>query len=263
MKAIIFTDLDASLLHEETFSCVEIIDTLKALQSDGVLIVPNTSKTEIETRNVLKSINFTTPFIVENGAKFCDIHHMSHFIGEMDEAFGIPVSELNIRLKKLGGLSFHNDFQPLLKMERDVAAQILGLSGAALEQALNRRYSLLFRYTGPQSKIPVWHDAVSKVGLSFSQGGRVFALSGPHNKATPIQWFSKKLISMQQTVPKIIAIGDSNNDKPMLLAAAIACVIPGLNGSSLALPEHPSVVFAEAPAPFGWRAAAKKALDML
>ena len=87
MKAIIFTDLDASLLHEETFSCVEIIDTLKALRSDGVLIVPNTSKTEIETRNVLKSINFTTPFIVENGAKFCDIHHMPHFIGEAADLF--------------------------------------------------------------------------------------------------------------------------------------------------------------------------------
>ena len=40
MKAIIFTDLDASLLHEETFSCVQIIDTLNALRSDGVLIAP-------------------------------------------------------------------------------------------------------------------------------------------------------------------------------------------------------------------------------
>ena len=148
-------------------------------------------------------------------------------------------------------------------MQRDVASQILGLSGAALEQALNRRFSLLYRYTGSQSKIPFWHNAVSKVGLNLSQGGRVFALSGPHNKATPIQWFSKKLISMQHTAPKIIAIGDSNNDKPMLLAAAIACVIPRLNGSSLALPEHPSVVFAEEPAPFGWQDAAKKALEML
>ena len=263
MKAIIFTDLDASLLHEETFSCPEIIDTLNALRSDDVLIVPNTSKTEVETRNVLKLLDFTTPFIVENGAKFCDTHHMFHFIGEMDKVFGITVSELGIRLKMLDDLSFHNDFQPLFKMEREAASQILGLSGAALEEALNRRYSLLFRYTGPQLKIPYWHNALSKVGLNLSQGGRVFALSGPHNKATPIHWFSKKLISMKQTVPKIIAIGDSNNDKPMLLAATIACVIPRLNGSHLALPEHPSVIFAEEPAPFGWQTAAKKALDLL
>ena len=39
MKAIIFTDLDASLLHEETFSCAEIIDVLKTLLADGVLLL--------------------------------------------------------------------------------------------------------------------------------------------------------------------------------------------------------------------------------
>ena len=59
MRAIIFTDLDASLLHEETFSCFEIIDTLKSFMSNGVLIVPNTSKTEIETRNVLESLGIS------------------------------------------------------------------------------------------------------------------------------------------------------------------------------------------------------------
>ena len=65
MKAIIFTDLDASLLHEETFSCSEIADYLNLLLSDGVLIVPNTSKTEVETRKVLGSLNLRTPFIAE------------------------------------------------------------------------------------------------------------------------------------------------------------------------------------------------------
>ena len=54
MKAIIFTDLDASLLHEETFSCAEIFDVLNTLLADGALIIPNTSKTEVETRNVLE-----------------------------------------------------------------------------------------------------------------------------------------------------------------------------------------------------------------
>ena len=87
MKAIIFTDLDASLLHEETFSCFEIIDTLKSLISSGVLIVPNTSKTEVETRNVLKSLGLRTSFVIENGAKLCDIHQTFQGIGETDKEF--------------------------------------------------------------------------------------------------------------------------------------------------------------------------------
>ena len=66
MKAIIFTDLDASLLHEETFSCAEIIDVLNTLLADGVLIIPNTSKTEVETRNVLKSLKYFIRKFVRN-----------------------------------------------------------------------------------------------------------------------------------------------------------------------------------------------------
>ena len=145
----------------------------------------------------------------------------------------------------------------------EAASQILGLAGLELKEARNRQYSLLYRYIGPKSKIPFWHEALLQVGLNLSQGGRVFAVSGSHDKATPIEWLSEKLLLMGQRLPKIIAIGDSNNDKPMLLASAVACTIPHANGSRLALPEHPCVVFADEPAPFGWRYAAKKALEIL
>ena len=263
MKAIIFTDLDASLLHEETFSCFEIIDTLKSLISSGVLIVPNTSKTEVETRNVLKSLGLRTSFVIENGAKLCDIHQTFQFIGETDKEFGIEMSELNIRLEKLGDPSFANHFQPINELNQKYASQILGLTGLELEEALERQYSRLYRYIGPKSKIPFWQEALLKVGLNLSQGGRVFAMSGCHDKATPIEWLSKKLSLVSRKLPKVIAIGDSNNDKPMLRASAVACVIPHLNGSCLALPEHPCVIFANEPAPFGWRYGAKKALELL
>ena len=263
MKAIIFTDLDASLLHEETFSCLEIIDVLNSLVADGVLIIPNTSKTEAETRNVLKSLNLKTPFIVENGAKLCDMHCSFPSIGETDKEFGIDVSQLNTSLEKLGDLSFMSDFQPITTLKPQKASQILGLTGAELEEALDRRYSSLYQYIGPKSKIPFWQENLSKVGLNLSQGGRAFAVSGYHDKATPIKWLAEKLVSMGQRLPKIIAIGDSNNDKPMLLASAVACVIPHLNGSCLTLPEHPCVIFANEPAPFGWQHGAKKALEIL
>ena len=153
MKAIIFTDLDASLLHEETFSCCEIIDDLNSLLSDGVLIVPNTSKTEAETRNVLACLNLRTPFIIENGAKLCDIQSSFRFIGETDKEFGIETSELNNRLEKLGDLSFVSEFQPITKFSSEKASQILGLTGPNLEEALERKYSFLYQYLGPKSKI--------------------------------------------------------------------------------------------------------------
>ena len=47
-KILIFTDLDGSLLHRDTFKFDEIKDCLKQLISKGIFIIPNTSKTEQE-----------------------------------------------------------------------------------------------------------------------------------------------------------------------------------------------------------------------
>ena len=47
-KILIFTDLDATLLHRDTFKFEEIKDYIKQLISKGIFIIPNTSKTEKE-----------------------------------------------------------------------------------------------------------------------------------------------------------------------------------------------------------------------
>ena len=47
-KVLIFTDLDGSLLHRDTFRFDEIKDYLRLLISKGIFIIPNTSKTEKE-----------------------------------------------------------------------------------------------------------------------------------------------------------------------------------------------------------------------
>ena len=48
IKVLIFTDLDGSLLHRDTFKFDEIKDYLNRLISKGIFIIPNTSKTEEE-----------------------------------------------------------------------------------------------------------------------------------------------------------------------------------------------------------------------
>ena len=125
--------------------------------SNGILIVPNTSKTEVETRNVLKSLGLRTSFVIENGAKLCDIQQNFQFIGETNKEFGIEISELNIRLEKLGDPSFANDFQPINELNQKYASQILGVTGSELEEALERQYSRLYRYIGPKYKISFWY----------------------------------------------------------------------------------------------------------
>ena len=52
---IIFTDLDGSLLHRDTFKFDKIKDYIKSLINEGIIIIPNTSKTEKEIEEFIKA----------------------------------------------------------------------------------------------------------------------------------------------------------------------------------------------------------------
>ena len=65
---IIFTDLDGSLLHRDNFKFDEIKDYVKSLINDGIIIIPNTSKTEKEIEEFVKELGSNLPFISENGS---------------------------------------------------------------------------------------------------------------------------------------------------------------------------------------------------
>ena len=47
-RYLIFTDLDGSILHRDTFKFDQIKDYIKKLINSGVHIIPNSSKTESE-----------------------------------------------------------------------------------------------------------------------------------------------------------------------------------------------------------------------
>ena len=65
---VIFTDLDGSLLHRDTFKFDTIKDYIKSLVSKGVIIIPNSSKTEKEIEKFNEELGVNLPFISENGS---------------------------------------------------------------------------------------------------------------------------------------------------------------------------------------------------
>ena len=66
-KILIFTDLDGSLLHRDTFKFDEIKDYIKQLLSKGIFIIPNTSKTEKEILDFNNELGSSLPYFCENG----------------------------------------------------------------------------------------------------------------------------------------------------------------------------------------------------
>ena len=67
-KIVIFTDLDGTLLHNETFKFENIRQYIKNLLFKNISIIPNSSKTKAEIINFCHELEEELPFIVENGA---------------------------------------------------------------------------------------------------------------------------------------------------------------------------------------------------
>ena len=65
---VIFTDLDGSLLHRDTFQFDSIKDYIKSLVNQGIIIIPNSSKTEKEIEKFNEELGVNLPYISENGS---------------------------------------------------------------------------------------------------------------------------------------------------------------------------------------------------
>ena len=69
LTILIFTDLDGSLLDRDTFKFDTIKNYVKSLVNDGIIIIPNSSKTEKEIEKFLtqnsKSRKIKQPYLFE------------------------------------------------------------------------------------------------------------------------------------------------------------------------------------------------------
>ena len=68
LKVAIFTDLDGSLLHRDTFKFDPIKLYIRSLVNNGIIIIPNSSKTEKEIEKFNEELGVELPYISENGS---------------------------------------------------------------------------------------------------------------------------------------------------------------------------------------------------
>ena len=67
-SVIIFTDLDGTLLHRDTFKFDPVKNYLKKLVNNGIIVIPNSSKTEKEIEKFNEELGIDLPYILENGS---------------------------------------------------------------------------------------------------------------------------------------------------------------------------------------------------
>ena len=144
---VIFTDLDGSLLHRDTFQFDTIKDYIKSLVNKGIIIIPNSSKTEKEIEKFNEELGINLPFISENGSSIHGLNLItSNFPDKLilsrdkEELFKIFERKVPKKLKE-------KCFQ-ISKMNKKEQENILGQKDVKLKDALNRKYTLPFLFKG-------------------------------------------------------------------------------------------------------------------
>jgi mannosyl-3-phosphoglycerate phosphatase family protein len=256
LKIIFLTDLDGTLLNFNDFSFDTIRSDILKFIKDGIYIIPVSSKTRPEMIEFCASLGVNLPFIYENGAGFCKDAKTSNqndvIVGMSKEAL-MQIWDANIPVELKADCKF------LSEMEREECSALLGLRGAPLDLALARSHTALLKFNGDKTALTLLNIYLERAGLTLQKGGRIFCLSGLHNKASFIEKFRHK--TSDRAAHIIIAFGDGNNDIPMLNAADFACIIPRPNGEHLP-PDKITTkkIIASQPAPLGWIETAEAAL---
>ena len=257
---IIFTDLDGSLLHRDTFQFSEIKDYLLYLISKGIQIIPNSSKTEKEILSFNQELGADLPYILENGSaihglNLLNINFPNKIIlsrekNEILQIFNIKVPE-NLR----------NKCEFISEMSKKKQMEIFGLPGDKLKDAIERKFSIPLLFKGDKIDKNKMFKVLKKNSLTFQEGGRVINLCDNVNKVKSMNKVINFFKRIENNV-KVIAVGDSYNDLEMLRNSDIPCLVFN-DQFKLDQININNLIVSNKPSPEGWADVVKKALVKL
>ena len=222
-KYWIVTDLDGTLMDDK-YDISPAKKTLNMLSEMAIPVIPCTSKTASEVRFFREENGLRDPFIVENGAAIygSSINNSS----EWELILGKSYKELRIILMNISKEVSHN-LIPLNDLSKNQIFELTGLSDQGIIRALDRQWSVPFLNPPDEifEKVKLICDYYN---VHVFKGNRMsHLLSSESHKGQAV---NKLKVHLQNPDVKIIALGDSQNDLPLLEYADISIVIPGKNG---------------------------------
>ena len=260
LTIIIFTDLDGSLLHRDTFKFDSIKDYLKGLLDKGIIVIPNSSKTEKEIEKFNEELGVEIPYISENGSAI-------HGLNLINQNFP---NEIILSRKKEELLKIFNEKTPekllnkcvqISKLSKKEQEKIFGQKDDKLKDALQRKYTLPFLFNGNNSEKNKLLKILSSNSLTLQEGGRVLNLCDNINKIKSMNRVIKILKKTEDKI-KTIAVGDNYNDLEMLKNSDLPCLVFN-DQFKLDKINIDNLIFSNKPSPEGWADVIKKALVKL
>ena len=247
-KCWIVTDLDGTLM-DENYDISPAMKTLDMLSEMDIPVIPCTSKTASEVRYFRNENELNDPFIVENGAAIYGCFENCSI--EWELVLGKSYSDLRVILMNISKQVKWN-LTPLNDLNKNQIFELTGLSDQGINRALDRHWSVPF-LNPPEAIFEKIKCICNSYNVHVFKGNRMsHLLSSESHKGQAVD---RLKVYLKNKDVKVIALGDSQNDLPLLEYADISIVIPGKNGPNKYLQsgiDNGSFILANAPHAEGW-----------
>lgn len=265
IEAIVFTDLDGTLLDHHSYSCGPALPALEKLKLKKIPVIISTSKTLDEIVVIREKIGNTHPFIAENGSVVAV------------ETSGFPENKLaSLGFEKQGGfmvarpggdrneiLAFLNKirsqsgykFEGFADMTVSTICHLTGLQPDEAAMARQRLSTEPIVWNDSRKNFAAFSDQLEAQGFAWVQGGRFISISRPFDKSDGIRLLLKLYQGCVEAKILTIGLGDSPNDRQMLEMMDIAVVIKAEHETSIALEAPDVIIKTGLKGPAGWNEA--------
>ncbi len=263
-QVLIFTDLDGTLLDDQTYDFTPALPALKLIHSLKIPLILVSSKTRAEIEFLKKKLSLDSPFVAENGggiffpATFTLPKDYSYErVNDYNAIFiGKPIKEV---LKKASKLKEDFDFKGFSKMPPE---EISSATGLGLEQAIlasKREFDEPIVLKNPLDDKEIFCEKALDLGLGCVLGGRFIHLFLGCNKGRAVEIVLAIYRQLRGSVFSI-ALGDSPNDISMLKVVSKAVLMQDKDGVYIKDLVHPDLIMAEGGGPKAWN---RVVLDIL
>jgi len=238
MRKLLFTDLDGSLLDHHSYDFSPALPAIKQLTNQHIPWILTSSKTAAELIGIREQLDNAYPFIVENGA---GVFWPNGAVDEYDLPDGAVlqkhgssfqfVSLSTVSLRSMVELSqklkkkFDFKFKGFSEMTSQEVAECTGLPLDEAVKAKQRHFSEPLLWKDTEANLSKFRAFIESHDLQVIKGGRFVHLMGKSNKGRALKFIESYYHSRWHETVETIALGDGENDVPLLEASDVAVVI--------------------------------------
>jgi mannosyl-3-phosphoglycerate phosphatase family protein len=258
---LIATDLDHTLISDPA-GAANAGAAIRAVEAAGLPVIIASSKTFAEMLRFLADAGLSArPFLFENGCGIgwpleCAVPATTmKSVTEQDgyAAYLLVAPANAARAAVRGLLGQHGPASELLEdMPPADLAALTGLDLASAGLAGQRLASVPILWRDGAGALAAFRAELARFGLEAVSGGRFVHVSAPWDKARGLARLRCWLGGAAQSA-RLLACGDSENDRALLEAADLALVFPAPGGGWMAL-DRPARRVSE-PGPEAWQQA--------